>query len=40
MAEEKTLLDKLMEGLQVKIQRLEKLCQALQTELNDLYKRV
>lgn len=29
-----------MEGMQVKIQRLEKLCRALQTERNDLNKRV
>nr|XP_027792937.1 alpha-taxilin [Marmota flaviventris]XP_027792938.1 alpha-taxilin [Marmota flaviventris] len=40
MAEEKTLRDKELEGLQVKIQRLEKLCRALQTERNDLNKRV
>ncbi|GAB1288977.1 Alpha-taxilin [Apodemus speciosus] len=40
MAEEKTLRDKELEGLQVKIQRLEKLCRALQTERNDLSKRV
>ncbi|XP_029427733.1 alpha-taxilin [Rhinatrema bivittatum] len=40
MAEEKTFRDKEQEGLQVKIQRLEKLCRALQTERNDLTKRV
>ncbi|XP_074412027.1 alpha-taxilin isoform X1 [Zonotrichia albicollis] len=40
MAEEKTLRDKELEGLQVKIQRLEKLCRALQTERNDLNKKV
>ncbi|XP_045154902.1 alpha-taxilin isoform X3 [Echinops telfairi] len=40
MAEEKTLRDKEIEGLQLKIQRLEKLCRALQTERNDLSKRV
>uniref|UniRef100_A0A8C5K4H1 Taxilin alpha n=1 Tax=Jaculus jaculus TaxID=51337 RepID=A0A8C5K4H1_JACJA len=40
MAEEKTLRDKELESLQVKIQRLEKLCRALQTERNDLNKRV
>uniref|UniRef100_A0A4W3J7C8 Taxilin alpha n=1 Tax=Callorhinchus milii TaxID=7868 RepID=A0A4W3J7C8_CALMI len=40
MAEEKTLRDKEFESLQVKIQRLEKLCRALQTERNDLNKRV
>uniref|UniRef100_A0A2K5RZK4 Taxilin alpha n=1 Tax=Cebus imitator TaxID=2715852 RepID=A0A2K5RZK4_CEBIM len=37
---EKTVRDKELEGLQVKIQRLEKLCRALQTERNDLNKRV
>ncbi|XP_061452744.1 alpha-taxilin [Rhineura floridana] len=40
MAEEKTLRDKELEGLQVKIHRLEKLCRALQTERNDLNKKV
>ncbi|XP_067316702.1 alpha-taxilin [Anolis sagrei] len=40
MAEEKTLRDKELEGLQAKIQRLEKLCRALQTERNDLNKKV
>lgn len=37
---QKTLRDKELEGLQVKIQRLEKLCRALQTERNDLNKKV
>ncbi|XP_066231817.1 alpha-taxilin [Saccopteryx leptura] len=40
MAEEKTLRDKELEGLQMKTQRLEKLCRALQSERNDLSKRV
>lgn len=40
MAEEKTLRDKEQEALHVKIQRLEKLCRALQTERNDLTKKV
>ncbi|XP_055500910.1 gamma-taxilin-like isoform X1 [Leucoraja erinacea] len=40
MAEEKTLRDKEYKGLQVKLERLEKLCRALQTERNDLNKRV
>ncbi|XP_053563216.1 alpha-taxilin [Bombina bombina] len=40
MAEEKTLRDKEQEALQTKIQRLEKLCRALQTERNDLNKKV
>ncbi|KAM8977357.1 alpha-taxilin [Pelodytes ibericus] len=40
MAEEKTLRDKDQEALQAKIQRLEKLCRALQTERNDLNKKV
>ncbi|XP_077338106.1 alpha-taxilin [Lithobates pipiens] len=40
MAEEKTLRDKEQEALQAKIQRLEKLCRALQTERNDLNKKV
>ncbi|XP_067317668.1 alpha-taxilin-like isoform X2 [Anolis sagrei] len=40
MAEEKTLRDKELEGLQAKIQCLEKLCRALQTERNDLNKKV
>ncbi|KAM9320113.1 alpha-taxilin [Gastrophryne carolinensis] len=40
MAEEKTVRDKEQEALQTKIQRLEKLCRALQTERNDLNKKV
>ncbi|XP_067896049.1 gamma-taxilin-like [Heterodontus francisci] len=40
MAEEKTLRDKEYKGLQVKLERLEKLCRALQTERNDLNKKV
>ncbi|XP_077152140.1 alpha-taxilin [Ranitomeya variabilis] len=40
MAEEKTLRDKEQEALQAKIQKLEKLCRALQTERNDLNKKV
>ncbi|XP_063312210.1 alpha-taxilin isoform X1 [Pelobates fuscus] len=40
MAEEKTLRDKEQEALHVKIQKLEKLCRALQTERNDLNKKV
>ncbi|XP_072884259.1 alpha-taxilin-like [Hemitrygon akajei] len=40
MVEEKTLRDKEFENLQIKIQRLEKLCRALQTERNDLNKKV
>nr|XP_055076228.1 alpha-taxilin [Misgurnus anguillicaudatus]XP_055076229.1 alpha-taxilin [Misgurnus anguillicaudatus] len=40
MAEEKTLRDKEFDGLQVKVQRLEKLCRALQTERNELSKKV
>ncbi|KPP72761.1 alpha-taxilin-like [Scleropages formosus] len=40
MAEEKTVRDKELEGLQGKVQRLEKLCRALQTERNELSKRV
>ncbi|XP_072274489.1 alpha-taxilin [Pyxicephalus adspersus] len=40
MAEEKTVRDKEQEALQAKIQRLEKLCRALQTERNDLNKKV
>ncbi|MEE6484151.1 hypothetical protein FKM82_013768 [Ascaphus truei] len=40
MAEEKTLRDKEQDALQAKIQRLEKLCRALQTERNDLNKKV
>lgn len=40
MAEEKTLQDKELEGLQLKVQRLEKLCRALQTERNQLSKKI
>jgi len=40
MAEEKTLRDKEFESLQGKIQILEKLCRALQTQRNDLNKKV
>lgn len=40
MAEEKTLRDKEQEALNAKIQKLEKLCRALQTERNDLNKKV
>ncbi|XP_016334221.1 alpha-taxilin-like, partial [Sinocyclocheilus anshuiensis] len=40
MAEEKTLRDKDFESLQVKVQRLEKLCRALQIERNELSKKV
>lgn len=40
MAEEKTLKDKEFESLQVKVQRLEKLCRALQIERNELSKKV
>ncbi|KAG8588066.1 hypothetical protein GDO81_005865 [Engystomops pustulosus] len=40
MAEEKTVRDKEQEALQAKILKLEKLCRALQTERNDLNKKV
>ncbi|KAJ8387516.1 hypothetical protein AAFF_G00156170 [Aldrovandia affinis] len=40
MAEEKTLRDGELEGLQGKVLRLEKLCRALQTERNELSKKV
>ncbi|XP_006631414.1 alpha-taxilin [Lepisosteus oculatus] len=40
MAEEKTLRDKEFESLQVKVQRLEKLCRALQIERNELSRKV
>uniref|UniRef100_V9KPW9 Gamma-taxilin n=1 Tax=Callorhinchus milii TaxID=7868 RepID=V9KPW9_CALMI len=40
MAEEKTVRDKEYKGLQVKLERLEKLCRALQTERNELNKKV
>lgn len=37
---QKTLRDKELESLQVKVQRLEKLCRALQIERNELSKKV
>ncbi|KAM4797369.1 gamma-taxilin [Rhinophrynus dorsalis] len=40
MAEEKTVRDKEYKALQVKLERLEKLCRALQTERNELNKKV
>lgn len=40
MAEEKTLRDREFDGLQGKVQRLEKLCRALQLERNELSKKV
>ncbi|XP_072272839.1 gamma-taxilin [Pyxicephalus adspersus] len=40
MAEEKTVKDKEHKALQVKLERLEKLCRALQTERNELNKKV
>ncbi|KAJ8268229.1 hypothetical protein COCON_G00134010 [Conger conger] len=40
MAEEKTLRDGELESLQGKVQKLEKLCRALQTERNELSKKV
>ncbi|XP_043928721.1 gamma-taxilin-like, partial [Protopterus annectens] len=40
MAEEKTVRDKEYKGLHVKLERLEKLCRALQVERNDLNKKV
>ncbi|GCB61882.1 hypothetical protein scyTo_0007126 [Scyliorhinus torazame] len=40
LMKEKTLRDKEYKGLQVKLERLEKLCRALQTERNDLNKKV
>ncbi|XP_046874924.1 alpha-taxilin [Hypomesus transpacificus] len=40
MAEEKTLRDRECDGLQGKVQKLEKLCRALQQERNQLSKRV
>ncbi|KAM6958978.1 alpha-taxilin isoform 2-T2 [Aplochiton taeniatus] len=40
MAEEKTLRDSEYDGLQGKVQRLEKLCRALQTERNELSRKV
>ncbi|XP_040192806.1 gamma-taxilin [Rana temporaria] len=40
MAEEKTVRDKEHKALQVKLERLEKLCRALQTERNELNKKI
>ncbi|KAG8587683.1 hypothetical protein GDO81_005751 [Engystomops pustulosus] len=40
MAEEKTIRDKEHKALQVKLDRLEKLCRALQTERNELNKKI
>lgn len=40
MAEEKTVRDKEYKALQVKLDRLEKLCRALQTERNELNEKV
>ncbi|XP_078514224.1 gamma-taxilin [Lissotriton helveticus] len=40
MAEEKTFRDKECKGLHIKLERLEKLCRALQTERNELNKKV
>ncbi|KAM5181751.1 gamma-taxilin [Mantella aurantiaca] len=40
MAEEKTVRDKTHKALQVKLERLEKLCRALQTERNELNKKI
>lgn len=40
VALQKTLRDKEFESLQVKVQRLEKLCRALQIERNELSKKV
>ncbi|KAG9492675.1 hypothetical protein GDO78_000916 [Eleutherodactylus coqui] len=40
MAEEKTIRDKEHKALQVKLERLEKLCRALQTERNELNKKI
>uniref|UniRef100_H3A201 Taxilin gamma n=1 Tax=Latimeria chalumnae TaxID=7897 RepID=H3A201_LATCH len=40
MAEEKTVRDKEYKGLQLKLDRLEKLCRALQTERNELNQKV
>lgn len=37
---QKTLQDKELEGLQQKVQRLEKLCRALQIERNELSKKI
>uniref|UniRef100_A0A8C6Y5M7 Taxilin gamma n=1 Tax=Naja naja TaxID=35670 RepID=A0A8C6Y5M7_NAJNA len=40
MAEEKTIKDKEYKGFQIKLERLEKLCRALQTERNELNEKV
>ncbi|KAM3935598.1 gamma-taxilin [Leptodactylus fuscus] len=40
MAEEKTVRDKEHKALQIKLERLEKLCRALQTERNELNKKI
>ncbi|XP_075051202.1 gamma-taxilin isoform X2 [Mixophyes fleayi] len=40
MAEEKTVRDKEHKGMHVKLERLEKLCRALQSERNELNKKV
>uniref|UniRef100_A0A2R9B3K3 Taxilin gamma n=1 Tax=Pan paniscus TaxID=9597 RepID=A0A2R9B3K3_PANPA len=40
MAEEKTVRDKEYKALQIKLERLEKLCRALQTERNELNEKV
>lgn len=40
MAEEKTVRDKEYKAFQIKLDRLEKLCRALQTERNELNERV
>ncbi|KAM9321220.1 gamma-taxilin [Gastrophryne carolinensis] len=40
MAEEKTIRDKEHKALQLKLERLEKLCRALQTERNELNKKI
>nr|XP_048717816.1 gamma-taxilin isoform X2 [Caretta caretta] len=40
MAEEKTVRDKEYKGFQIKLERLEKLCRALQTERNELNEKV
>lgn len=40
MAEEKTVRDKEYKAFQIKLERLEKLCRALQTERNELNEKV
>uniref|UniRef100_A0ACB8FIE1 Uncharacterized protein n=1 Tax=Sphaerodactylus townsendi TaxID=933632 RepID=A0ACB8FIE1_9SAUR len=40
MAEEKTVKDREYKGFQIKLERLEKLCRALQTERNELNEKV